>query len=114
MMSMQMRRKTRKIEKFENLSRTATAQNIRPTRGNKSDHACAIRWTNFLRTDAALFERHAGGAGVDRRRSALPLRSIWPSETAIQPAIAALPDMSHFALEFYEYCANPAGPFNAR
>jgi len=111
MMPMQMRRKTQRIEKVENLSRTATVQNILPTRGNKSDHACAIRWTNFLRVDAALFEHHAGGAGVDRRRSALPLRSIWSSETAIQPAIAALPDMSHFALEFYEYCANPAGPF---
>jgi hypothetical protein len=34
----------------------------------------------------------------------------WSSETAIEPAIAALPDMSHFAAEFYEYCANPAVP----
>jgi len=110
MMPMQIRRKARKIEKVENLSRTATARNILPTRRNKSDHACAIRWTNFLPADAALFERHAGGAGVDRCRSALPLRSIWSSEIAIQPAIAALPDMSHFAAEFYEYCANPPPP----
>jgi hypothetical protein len=48
MMPMQMRRKALRIEKVENLSRTATAQKILPTRRNKSDRACAIPWTNFL------------------------------------------------------------------
>jgi hypothetical protein len=37
----------------------------------------------------------------------LLLRSIWPSSRRSQ----SLPDMSHFAAEFYECCANPAGPF---
>jgi hypothetical protein len=110
MMPMPMGRKAPRIEKVEKLSRGATAQAILPTRGNKSHHACAIRWTNFLQPGAALFERRAGGADVDRCRSALPLRSISTCETAIQPAVAALPDMSHFAAEFYEYCANPAAP----
>ena len=42
MMPMQMRRKARKMEKAENLYRTATAEKILPSRWNKSDQACAI------------------------------------------------------------------------
>jgi hypothetical protein len=43
MMPTPRRRKARKVEKVENLYRTATEQKILPTRRNKSDHACAIR-----------------------------------------------------------------------
>jgi hypothetical protein len=45
MMPMQMPRKGWKLEKVENLYRTATAQKIFPTCPDKSDHACAIPWT---------------------------------------------------------------------
>jgi len=43
MMPMPTRRKTRDMEKVENLCRTATAWKILPARRNKPDHACAIR-----------------------------------------------------------------------
>jgi hypothetical protein len=43
MMPMAMRRKTRDVEKVENLCRTATAWKILPARRNKPDQACAIR-----------------------------------------------------------------------
>jgi hypothetical protein len=43
MMPMPMRRKTRDMEKVENLCRTATAWKILPARRNKPDHGCAIR-----------------------------------------------------------------------
>jgi hypothetical protein len=42
MMPMQMRRKARKMQKVENLYRTATAEKILPLSWNQSDHACAI------------------------------------------------------------------------
>jgi hypothetical protein len=44
MMPMRVHRKTRNMEKVENLCRTATVRKIMPTRLNKSDHACAIPW----------------------------------------------------------------------
>jgi hypothetical protein len=42
MMPMRARRKTRDMEKLENLYRTATVQKIMPARVNKLGHACAI------------------------------------------------------------------------
>jgi hypothetical protein len=41
MMPMLLRRKACRMEKVENLYRTATAENIFPTRPNNRDHACA-------------------------------------------------------------------------
>jgi hypothetical protein len=41
MMPMLLRRKACRMEKVENLYRTATAENTFPTRPNNSDHACA-------------------------------------------------------------------------
>jgi hypothetical protein len=41
MMPLRMRRKARKMEKVENLCRTATGQPILPTRRTTTDHACA-------------------------------------------------------------------------
>jgi hypothetical protein len=64
MMPMRMRRKWRKIEKVENLYRTATAQKILPTRRNKSDHACAT----------------LGDAKFTRARSFIRVRSVVARE----------------------------------
>jgi hypothetical protein len=58
MMPMRARRKTRDMEKIENLYRTATVQKIMPTRVNKLGHACAMamapapaasRWSSIAR-----------------------------------------------------------------
>src|SRR5882762_10440807 len=80
MMPMQMRRKTQRIEKVENLSRTATVQNILPTRGNKSDHACAIRWTNFLRVDCRPVRAPRGR----RRRRSAPIGPAVAIDLAVR------------------------------
>jgi hypothetical protein len=56
MMPMRMRRKTRKLEKVENLCRTATVQKILPDERNQSDHARAIPFAaavDFSRSSAA-------------------------------------------------------------
>jgi hypothetical protein len=71
MMPMQRRRKTRKLEKVENLCRTATTQPpILPTRRYTTDHACAI-----------------------------PLDAGARSELPGAPG-PALPEISHFGMEF--------------
>jgi hypothetical protein len=117
MMPMKMRRKVCNIEKVENLYRTATAQKILPTRWNKSDHACAMRSSvadtiNAARCHATM----SGGTTViddvnGERASAQPGRSYYLCvRSALRPD-HALPDMSHFAAEFYECCANPAARF---
>jgi hypothetical protein len=56
MMPMLLHRKACKMEKVENLYRTATVEKSFPTRRNKSDHACASRWAlaaEFARSSTA-------------------------------------------------------------
>jgi hypothetical protein len=74
MMPMQMGRKAWRLEKVENLSRTATAQNILPHAG----------------TNQIALARFCG------RIFSQPAPPIWPSETGIQPAIAALAGYESF------------------
>jgi hypothetical protein len=128
MMPMHMRRKARKLEKVENLSRTATPQNILPRAGT-NQITLARFCGRILSSRRALFECHvlrgchavhnrclgraqmpnrppagqlaglARSARLTLARSepiALWLRSIWPSETAIQQAIAALAGYESF------------------
>jgi len=66
MMPMPMRRKTRDMEKVENLCRTATAWKILPARRNKPDHGCAIRCAP-IRMARAIQSRHARDAGEAAR-----------------------------------------------
>jgi hypothetical protein len=70
MMPLRKGRKARKIEKVENICRTATAQSILPTDRYTSDHVGAIPWMPVA------------GSGAAGR--------VGP----------ALPEMSYFATEF--------------
>jgi hypothetical protein len=62
MMPMLWRRKACKMEKVENLYRTATAENTFPTRQNNSDHACASPCAGVTRT---IEHRPSSGKNVD-------------------------------------------------
>jgi hypothetical protein len=106
MMPMQMRRKARKIEKVEN------SPALQP-RGISCQHAGTNQITPARFGGRIFSQPMPPCSSATRVAQALIGAAIaidWSSETAIQPAIAALPDMSHFAAEFYEYCANPAAP----
>ena len=101
-MPMPVRRKTHGLEKVEIIYRTAHAQNNWIASCNISDHACAMPAPMSSRP-AIAFDRAAGlDPGAD-----------WASRSGLSPGSQPLPDMSHFAPEFFEYCAgrsvSPAG-----
>ena len=127
MMPMQMPRKSRTIRKSRKPFPHCNLAKYPATRRNKSDHVCALRWANFLPAGVPVRARSAGCHGV-RETCAGPRSgacSIRPRRPAGQPrqvsvpdvgarqdrSAPILPDMSHFAAEFDEYCANPARPF---
>jgi hypothetical protein len=83
MMPLPVRRKGRKLEKVENLCRTATAQSIFPTRPDTG-------------ITLALFRARRPPGG---NRSQEPGRP--------------LPKISDFAAELYECCAGRRAPLNA-
>jgi hypothetical protein len=72
------------MEKVENLCRTATAQQIFPTRRYTWDHACAIPPAG--RQPIPRRSRHGGGHKYER--------------IAAKIASCPFPEMSHFAAEF--------------
>jgi hypothetical protein len=110
MMPMPLRRKARNMEKVEILCRTATAED----RANTSQQ---IRSRLRARCATAPPTQSRCGEHPPAEPVILSLRARQPfGRIAALPDTLAgyLPDMSHFAAEFYEYCAKPAGRFQAR
>jgi hypothetical protein len=127
MMPMQMPRKSRTIRKVENLSRTANSQNILQHAGTNQITFARFGGQIFSRP-VSLFEhvlldvmasaKRVPGPGAEPALFALgglpasPARSACLTLAQRQDRSAPiLPDMSHFAAEFDEYCANPARSF---
>jgi len=112
MMSMQRSRKGCRIEKIENSTALQPSKRTCQKRDNKSDHACAISpWqrggacTLFCRTpkgESANCRQdkqtrgHGGVTGHPHRACA----AVGAGR------LVPLPDMSHFAAEFYQCCAD--------
>jgi hypothetical protein len=109
MMPMRLRCKVRTIEKVENFSRTATAQKIVATHEDKSDHACAIGAAMAAEFSARCKqvrkrrEQACGGERADGEQD----QAIETGAGGGQPAAGALPDMSHFAAEFFQMLRRP-------
>jgi len=127
MMPMQMPRKSRTIQKAENLSRTATAQNILQHAG--TNQITFARFGGRISPEpVSLFEhvlpvvmasaKRVPGAAAEPALFALGGLAGQPRKVSVPevgsragPIGTILPDMSHFAAEFDEYCANPARAF---
>jgi hypothetical protein len=94
MMPMQRRRKARQVEKVENLCRTATAQQIFPTRRYASDHACAIPREGPTADPALAATDTVASDGMRKIR--------WRECDGMDAKTrkASLPEISHFITEF--------------
>jgi hypothetical protein len=104
MMPMPMRRKTRDIEKVENLCRTATAWKILP-----APEQAGSRLRDSMRAERrrAPSLTREGGDG-ERGHDQIIVEHVGRHAAgARRPTGSPLPEMSHFAAEFYECCANP-------
>src|SRR5216683_2182569 len=93
MMPMQMRRKARKIEKVENLSRTATAQNVVQHAGTNQITLARFGGRIFSRAAAPVRARSAGCHGVGETRAGRRSRACSIRPVAGQPRQVSVPDV---------------------
>jgi hypothetical protein len=131
MMPMQMPRKSRTMQKAENLSRTANSQNILQYAGTNQITFARFGGQIFSRAGCPCSSTFCWTSWRQRNACRAPQRSLlYSPSAACRPASSGqraltlaqrqdrsapiLPDMSQFAAEFDEYCAKPAGAFKAR